>query len=916
MAQDLFAPKAAFDIGYEQPIEPAVDNTEKIRTDFERMALQSEAKAIRAEAAVESAEFAKKEALVNILGQGLKAYGSYARTSEAARKRQATGDLFQGLDDLQAQREEGNITETDYEIQEDRLLKGAIRSGLDLDSLKTELEIYTNKPIAMLGKSQGDYLATQMRNDPRFVVYANASRVTNPDLTDADHENYAFQQIQLEDRNLSIAQVADSRRKATKGAAYINFDTEFKPAIDDRYNRLQSSILATVETSSGNIDRKGLRDMLGVIKAENALLLNEKAYLGVSDEDFQPVLDRIQALEKFIQTTLDSNTPEVYWDDFRGAIADAARAGGNPDMLMGSILMTDVPTVMSAYGVGRSTELLSNIMNSDASKQYFTPISNGETLREITDATTETVTPNTVLTDDQLPDAFKIPEDQQRSVTKSNYESGIFLLQTMDPNGLQEETFRKQFVTGATNVVRAMNTPDVAMSKQYITEAIVSTNMADKLDKLEIYDKTSADTLRIGIRSQLQHQINVNRVYLDNIENSAAVLNGYPVRLSWDSEEQAYYITGTEGNPRGILRDIKEKDPSYYKANFVEGKGIKADMSNYLFKNSVVTKALNARESIDFINNQMEVFKKDGVEEPVTTTTPAMTTSATEPLEILSFISSGEGGYESSNRGTEGDNIIGSTNSTTRDNKSLSELTLGEIKSYQNLPKNDPNRLFAVGAYQITPVAMDAAMKAAGVNDNTIFSADVQDRMGLGLLLGTKRPKLAAYIKGESNDINAAMLEFSKEFASIPNPSTGRSFYYKTGNKAQHTVEETRQALERAREAYSSGIMSEVIPTEGEISNAEVRNVALQAIEEGVEPTTSPSPQLRPGSMNVTQADWWTEEQEVKVNNLLKSGGFEGLTAADIKYFNTEAELDEAEKLGTVKKDEVVFIGREVFRVK
>jgi len=160
------------------------------------------------------------------------------------------------------------------------------------------------------------------------------------------------------------------------------------------------------------------------------------------------------------------------------------------------------------------------------------------------------------------------------------------------------------------------------------------------------------------------------------------------------------------------------------------------------------------------------------------------------------------------------------------------------------------------------------------------------------------------------------MLEFSKEFASIPNPSTGRSFYYKTGNKAQHTVEETRQALERAREAYSSGIMSEVIPTEGEISNAEVRNVALQAIEEGVEPTTSPSPQLRPGSMNVTQADWWTEEQEVKVNNILKSGGFEGLTAADIKYFNTEAELDEAEKLGTVKKDEVVFIGREVFRVK
>jgi hypothetical protein len=403
MAQDLFAPRSAFQIGYEQPIQPAVDNTEKVRTDFEQMALRSEAKQIRAESTLENVEFAKQKAILDVVGTGLKAYGSYTKTSEAARKRQATGDLFSGLEDLQALRNENKITELDYEAEEDNLLRSAIRSGLDLDSLKTELEIYTNKPIAMLGKSQEDYLATQMRNDPRFVVYANASRVTSPDLTDADHENYAFQQIQLEDRNLSIAQVADAKRKATKGAAYINFDTEFKPTIDDRYNRLQSSILATVETSSGNIDRKGLRDMLGVIKAENALLLNEKSYLGISDEDFQPVLDRVQALENFIQTTLDSNTSEVYWDDFRSSLAQAAKAGGNPEMFMGALLMTDVPTVANALGMGGSTELINSVMNSDAAKQYFTPISNGDTLREITDATAETVTPNTVLTDDQLP---------------------------------------------------------------------------------------------------------------------------------------------------------------------------------------------------------------------------------------------------------------------------------------------------------------------------------------------------------------------------------------------------------------------------------------------------------------------------------------------------------------------------------
>jgi hypothetical protein len=371
--------------------------------------------------------------------------------------------------------------------------------------------------------------------------------------------------------------------------------------------------------------------------------------------------------------------------------------------------------------------------------------------------------------------------------------------------------------------------------------------------------------------------------------------------LSWDSEENTYYIQGTGNDPQGILRHFKQIDPPYYKANFVEGKGLKADPSNNVFKNSVVTKALTARESIDFINNQMEVFKKDGVEEPVTTTTPAMNTSATEPLEILTFISSGEGGYNSSNRGS----VETGTDNTIRDDKPLSELTLGEIKSYQNLPKNDPNRLFAVGAYQITPVAMDAAMKAAGVNDNTIFSADVQDRMGLGLILGTKRPKLAAYIKGESNDINAAMLEFSKEFASVPDPSTGKSYYVNKGNRHQHTVEETRQALERARETYSSGIMSEVIPTEGEISNAEIRNVASQAVEQG----TEPAPLL-----NLTQSPGWNEEQASRFNSKMQEAGLD-LKPEDIFYFATQEEAKAPKDAGRIKTGDRIIIGSKYMKV-
>ena len=52
---------------------------------------------------------------------------------------------------------------------------------------------------------------------------------------------------------------------------------------------------------------------------------------------------------------------------------------------------------------------------------------------------------------------------------------------------------------------------------------------------------------------------------------------------------------------------------------------------------------------------------------------------------LLNFIGSGEGGYDSSNRGTVGGKIIGSTNKTVSNGKKLSEMTIDEIIAAQNM---------------------------------------------------------------------------------------------------------------------------------------------------------------------------------------------------------------------------------------
>ena len=56
MAQDIFAPKTSFDIGYERPQQGGVDNTEKIKADVQAMSLGAQAKAVQGQAALERAE--------------------------------------------------------------------------------------------------------------------------------------------------------------------------------------------------------------------------------------------------------------------------------------------------------------------------------------------------------------------------------------------------------------------------------------------------------------------------------------------------------------------------------------------------------------------------------------------------------------------------------------------------------------------------------------------------------------------------------------------------------------------------------------------------------------------------------------------------------------------------------------------
>ena len=177
---------------------------------------------------------------------------------------------------------------------------------------------------------------------------------------------------------------------------------------------------------------------------------------------------------------------------------------------------------------------------------------------------------------------------------------------------------------------------------------------------------------------------------------------------------------------------------------------------------------------------------------------------------FLDFIGSGEGGYEASNRGTVDKKIVGSTRNTVYKGKKLSEMTVNEILAAQASTGDD--KLFAVGKYQMIPSTFKEVVEGMGLSGDTVFSNDFQDQAGM-YLATQKRPILGAYLNGEDWEgkpvtEDTALMELAKEWASAPLPydvqigdtlrKAGES-RYGSGNKAQHSVQEARDAIRSAK---------------------------------------------------------------------------------------------------------------------
>ena len=156
----------------------------------------------------------------------------------------------------------------------------------------------------------------------------------------------------------------------------------------------------------------------------------------------------------------------------------------------------------------------------------------------------------------------------------------------------------------------------------------------------------------------------------------------------------------------------------------------------------------------------------------------------------------------------------------------VSDKTIGELRTYWALPKENPNRVFAMGRYQFIPDALNELLPVVGLTNQDLFSPQNQEKLIDEVLTGTrKRRKLGAYISATNNgsrkDLEDAIQDIGNEWASMPvifdanrarvgdvENGSGNSAYYggRAGNPsvAKVTVLQMVKAVIQARENFTS----------------------------------------------------------------------------------------------------------------
>jgi len=596
MAQDIFAPKSSFDIAFERPQEPVKDNTAKIRSDFQSMALNSQARAIQGQTQYESAVFSGINAGISIAGDSVEAY-------QNAREKGAISDLLKDIDVADQEAEQKGMS---YETRRTKYgeaiqdaadkLPGGYR---DLAKYNTALQAKTGLSLKEIATSPEQTMQEAIMRDPVFISAYQASRILEPNLTEQQRFAYA-QNAAAENAAVSLMQTTANTNDLS------SYYGKTKPVVQNMQKNLHTAVVAAIaiKRDSGQPITPTDIENLEVGIAEAKLQIEMLVPNTVPQEERDNVTEFFTNLDNFMTQIKESKDPNKIVNgivstlvqeskNFEEAIAFANIA--SIDILTSPAGMDIMKTATTKLSGGGSTAAISSLGNLDT---IFNDILNNKP--------DVVVGPNTILAPEEMGALFDTTNMTAEDLLTER-QTGLGLLKELEVGDVATEQGRKQLVAGVASVIKSLNHLDFHQTGSQIKEIVEDSGLLEKINMLESVDKPAANQIRTLLNSALTNNLRFAESTLSSAEANAKGAYGYNPELKWDEATKTYYATNSQFI-RAVQQNLASDAPNTTSLGMPLAKG------SYLAKFGDIAKAYKYRTVIEQTNTLLGKTLVEGVE--------------------------------------------------------------------------------------------------------------------------------------------------------------------------------------------------------------------------------------------------------------------------------------------------------------
>lgn len=720
----------------------------------------------------------------------------------------------EGLQRVQAIRDQKG--EVAASVEERKLASNFAAAGINFDAdYKAVYETTTGRTWAGYGLDYEAKVTQDTLAKPEVQAMYVASYAVNKDWTEEERIAYAL------DQQATMTFQTNEVVKAKSQANYT-WTTKSEVAYTGTVDTFLNTNLGALVATNQNGGRVGPQALANLTAQWGQLKVGLTKPANVSDEQYKSVQDKITAVDNMIAGLTKASSSDVLFEEMTTALAANIAKDGSTDAVVAAMVAVKDPAVLANLG-GLNIENVLMKAGRSLNLNIAAPNLFGHIVEDQGGVGAET-DPNAFLSALPADIEAKI-KDKTPEQIYAGLEASHTLSALVKPNNLQNPDGRNQFVENAVTIGAVLKgtTSDQFLSNDMLKKLVANPGFIANIKALETIDPESAQVTRTYVRTGLDTERAKQEANLGAIEG---ILESKGI--VWDGND--YVMAPSAQKQVGVVPGLG---------------GIGGFQTTPLSLNAEsIRQAKDRRASLNTISGAMTALEVKKGGSSSSTSIGSTTATLLDKFE-------GGGGY---------DTLFGFANKAGGPfaDVKVSEMTIGQLKDFSNGAYADYSRqqlgykATPMGRFQFVGTTLASVANKMGLDDNTVFTPEVQNKMFMfhakevlaGKSAAGKRSALRQTWEGLKNASDAelnqmiAEVESGKATFETTGSGTGGAFAGATPASSNAVASASGAATQRAVENAPSAAPM-VAPTVDAGAAPATPVEAIAAMPEQIAPTTT-----------------------------------------------------------------------------